>query len=57
MQMIWMSLGDINGYIDRDIAELDGVFARYGVGQRKFEGRLLLEFCLEEICVLDTRSK
>ena len=30
----------------------DGVYGRYGVGQRNLEGRMLLEFCLEkELCV------
>ena len=41
-----MCLGDINGHIDRHIDGFYGVHGGYGVGQRNFEGRMLLEFCL-----------
>ena len=50
-----MWLGDINGHVGRHI---DGEHVRYGVGQRKLEGRMLLEFCLEkQLCVSNTWSK
>ena len=38
-----MCLDDFNGHVDRYI---DGFNGGYGVGQRYFEGRMLLEFCL-----------
>ena len=51
-------LGDINWHVGRHIDRFDGVHARYGVGQRNFEGRMLLEFCLEkELCVSNTWFK
>ena len=40
-----MCLGDFNGHVGWHI---DGVHEWYGVGQRNFEGRILLEFCLEK---------
>ena len=44
-----MCLGDCNGHIGRHIDR------GYGVGQRKLEGKLLLEFCLRKVlCVSDT---
>ena len=53
-----MCLGDINGYVDRHIHGLNGVPEGHGVGQRKLEGRMLLEFCLKkELCVSDTWLK
>ena len=39
-------LGDFNGHMDRHFDGL-GVHGGYGVDQRNFEGRILLEFCLE----------
>ena len=49
-----MCLGDINGHIGKHIDGLDGVHGGFGVGQRNLEGRLLLEFCMEELCVSNT---
>ena len=44
-----MRLGDFIGHIGRHISGFDG---EYGVGLWNFEGRMLLEFCLEkELCV------
>ena len=46
---LFMSLGDINGHVGRHI---DGCLDYFGLGQTNFEGRMLLEFCLEkELCV------
>ena len=44
----FMCLGDINGHVGRHIDGSDGVLGGFGVGQRKLEGRMLLEFCLEK---------
>ena len=42
-----MCLGDINGHVGRHTDGFDGAHGGYDVGQRNFEGRMLLEFCLE----------
>ena len=45
-------LGGFNGHIGMHIDGFDGVDGGCGIGQRNFEGRMLLEFCLEkELCV------
>ena len=50
-----MCLGDFNGHVGRHI---DGFHGGYGVVQRNFEERMLLEFCLEkELCVLNLGFK
>ena len=47
-----MCLGYLNGHIGRHIDGFDGVHGAIGVGQANLEGRMLLEFCLEnELCV------
>ena len=43
-----MCLGDFNGHVGRNIDGFYGVHGGYGVGQRNFEGRMLLQFCLEK---------
>ena len=49
---LFMCIGVFNGYVGRHISGLDGVYA---IGQRNFEGGMLLEFCLEkELCVSNT---
>ena len=40
-------LGDINGQVVRHVNGFDGVHKGCGVGRRNFDGRMLLEFCLE----------
>ena len=53
-----MYLGDFNGHIGRHVGGFDGVYGGYGVGQRNFEGKMLLESCLEkDLCVSATSSK
>ena len=53
-----MSLGDFNGHAGRHIDGFNGFCGGYVVGQRKLEGRMLLEFCLEkELCVSNTWFK
>ena len=53
-----MCLGDIKGHAGRHIDGFDGVHGGYGVRQRNFEGRMLLESCLEkELCVSNTCFK
>ena len=55
---LFMCLGNFNGHVCRHINGFHGVHGRYGVGQRSFEGGMLLEFCLEkEICVSSTWFK
>ena len=50
-----MCLDDFNGHVSRHIDGFDG---GHGVDQRNFEGRMLLEFCLEKkLCVSNTWSK
>ena len=50
-----MCLGDINGCIGRHIDGSDRVHGGYGVGQKNLEGRMLLEFCLEnKLCLPNT---
>ena len=39
-------LGGLNGHVGRHVDGSDGMHGGYGVGQRKLEGRMLLEFCL-----------
>ena len=45
---IVMFLGDINGHVGRNTDGFDGVPGAYGVSKRNWEGRMLLEFCLEK---------
>ena len=45
VKMIWLCLGDFNGYIGRHIDEFDEVHGSYGIAQRTLEERTLLEFC------------
>ena len=53
-----MCLGDFNGHVDRHIDVFDGVHGGFGVGQRNFGVKMLLEFCLEkELCVSNTWLK
>ena len=53
-----MCLGDINGHVGKCIDGFNCVQVRYGLGQKNFDGRMLLEFCLEiELCVLNTWLK
>ena len=50
-----MCLGDINGHIGRHIDSFDGMNGGYGVGKRKLERGIILEFYLEkELCVSNT---
>ena len=47
-----MCLDNINEHIARNIDGFDGVHGGYGIGKMNFEGRMLLELCLEkELCV------
>ena len=47
-----MCLDDFSGHVCRHIDGFDWVHEEYGVSRRNFEGRMLLEFCLEkELCV------
>ena len=51
-------LCDFSGHVGRHIDGFCGVLVGYGVGQRNFEGRILLQFSLEnELCVFNTRFK
>ena len=53
-----MCLGDINGRDGRHIDGFEGVHGGCGVGRRNLEGRMLLEYCLEEeLCMSNTWSK
>ena len=53
-----MCLGDFNGDVGRYIDGFDWIHGWYGMGQRHFEGEMLLEFCLEkELCMSSTWSK
>ena len=48
----------LNGHVDRHIDRSDGVHDGYGVGQRNYEGRMLIKVCLEkELCMLNTWFK
>ena len=42
-----MCLGDLNRYAGRHNDCFDGVHGGYDAGQRNLEGRMLLEYCLE----------
>ena len=42
-----MCLGDLNGHVDWHFDSFHGVHGGHGVGQRNFEGRMLLEFSLK----------
>ena len=51
-----MCLGHFNGHIGRHIDGFIVVHGGYGVGQRNFEERTLLELCLEkDKCVSTTQ--
>ena len=51
-------LGDFNGHIGWNIDGFNGAHREYGIEQKDFGGRMLLEFCLDkELCVSDTWSK
>ena len=52
-----MCLGDINGHTGRHMDGLDGVHGEYCVGLMNLEGRILLEFCMENNNVSNTWSK
>ena len=53
-----MCLGDFNGHVGRHINGFDGLHRGYCVGHRNLEGRMLLEFCLEnKLCVSNTWFK
>ena len=55
---VTMCLGDFKGHVGRHIDGLDEVHGKYDVGQRKLEGKFLLEFCQEmELRVSNTWSK
>ena len=43
-----MCLVDFNGHIVRHIDGFNGINRGYSVGRRNFEGRMLLEFCMEK---------
>ena len=47
-----MSLGNHSGHVGRYIDGFDGVHGENCIGQKKLEGRILLEICLEKkLCV------
>ena len=49
---------DFNGHVGSHVDGFDEVHGGYGVGQRNFEGIMLLEFSLEkELCVSNTWFK
>ena len=53
-----LSFGDFNGHVGRHIDGFGVVHGGYDVGQRNFEGRMSLEYCLEmELCVSNTWFK
>ena len=41
-------LGDIDRYVGWHVDGFDGVHGGYGIAQRKLEGIMILEFCLEK---------
>ena len=43
-----MCMDDLTGHVGRHIDGLHGVHGGFGQGQRKLEGRMPLEFCLEK---------
>ena len=50
-----MCFRDYSGHIGRNIDDFVGVHGGYCIGQKNFEGGILLEFCLgKELCVLHT---
>ena len=52
-----MRLCDFKGHVGRHFDGFDEIHGGYGVGQRNLEGRMLVEFCLEnELCESDTWS-
>ena len=50
-----MCLGDFSVHVGSHIYGFDGFHGGFRACQRNFEGRMLLEFCLEkELCVSNT---
>ena len=52
-----MRFGDFNGHIVRHVDGFVEIHAGYSVGQSNLEGRMLLEFCMEELCASNTWLK
>ena len=51
-----LDLGDFNGHVEGRIDVFEGVQGGNETGERKVEGRRLLEFCDEkQLCVANTR--
>uniref|UniRef100_A0A0L8HKL2 Endonuclease/exonuclease/phosphatase domain-containing protein n=1 Tax=Octopus bimaculoides TaxID=37653 RepID=A0A0L8HKL2_OCTBM len=47
-------MGDFNGHVGKWIQGFEGVHGGNRIGERNMEGRMLLEFCDEELCVVNT---
>ena len=41
-----LSLGDFNGHVGKRINVVEDVHGGYDIGERKIEGKRLLEFCV-----------
>ena len=47
-----MCLGDLNGHVGMHMDVFYGIHAGYGVGQKKWDGKILLEYSMgKELCV------
>ena len=52
---IVLGIGDFNGHVGKWIEGYEDVHRGNGIGERKVEGKMLLEFCDEnELCVANT---
>lgn len=52
---IVLGIGDFNGHVGKWIEGYEDVHRGNGIGERKVEGKMLLEFCDEkELCMANT---
>ena len=53
-----LRLGDFNGHVGKCAVGFEGIHGEYGTAKRNVEGRMLLDFCVqEELCVANTWYK
>ena len=54
MTELIIAMGDINGHVNRNIDGFQGEHGGFSIGTRNQEGRMLLEFCILNLCIANT---